>query len=43
MIFLPLEYEACNTQIDYYIHWSKYNENDKVSFEEVSEILKQGE
>jgi hypothetical protein len=40
--FCPLEPTLCRMQIDYYIHWVKENENDKVSIEEIIEIIKKG-
>jgi hypothetical protein len=40
--FCPLETSAYNMQILYYLHWLKENENDKVSIEEISKIIKKG-
>jgi hypothetical protein len=40
--FCPLDDSCCRMQIDYYIHWMYYNENDKVSVEEISDIINKG-
>jgi hypothetical protein len=40
--FCALEVKAYRLQINYYYHWMKYNENDKVSVEEISDIIKKG-
>jgi hypothetical protein len=40
--FCPLEPHTVDIQIAYYIHWKYYDENDKVSKKEMSDIIKKG-
>jgi hypothetical protein len=40
--FCPLEIRTVDIQIVYYLHWQRFDDNNKVSKKEISDIIKKG-